>query len=888
MADTSVSTGPKVQLFTLFEHKGNLTGLAVAPHDNQFFYIVEQNGRILRFNRQTNQLESTPFLDLSVEISKLYKEKPMGVPFPDERGLLSLVFHPGYNTDGSLFKGVFLALHSELANPSKYSQQFQKEVPKPDSMTCLAQYRYVNGNTPAKNKASRLDLFCVPEPQANHNGGGLVFGPDGYLWIGLGDGGGANDEHGPLLDAQLADSFLGSGQDLQSLHGKILRIEVVQPMPQAVPYLIPQDNPFAETSKEGRPEIADWGFRNPWRMSFSLDGKLLVGDVGQNRVESVKLVDRLGANYGWRAMEGNEVFNNKVLEYIGQQKEKIIPPIITYDREMGVAIVGVIQYRGRNIPDLYGKLVLADHSGRIMVADQTENGSWQLATLMKADAHISSLSEDTEGELYLSLFDVKRFVGIMARLDPMEGSVNPIAAQPTPLSAQTSSSLGTDTFSKLSAATMPVNTEARHYLTNADIRMIIDQALTTARQTKGPLRRNNGQATHVKMHMAVIRRGEEKATLRRSMPDAWQGSINIAQGKAFTTMAFSSDQNALSTRSIRALSQPSKIEGDIEGNKLKLVTDKIALWQIGNSNPVGGIIEFPGGVPLYKNRKLVGGFGVSGSGVDQDETVARGGARGFEAPLEIRSDATLGVPFYGDLAEKLPSLGQMVGTSSMTVGSSSLTVVPTPILPASSILPIATSSGSSPILSKEMVVIVGREMWEQFKLDNPEGTDKMITLLISGDRPITSLEEFSLYAGNIVTLNLFHTSLANLRHIILFTNLKSLNVSRTEIKDSDLNYLANMGLLERLELNGNELTNLGPLSRLNPHRLGLACLQITTLAPLAGMNKLRILDLYQNPKLDKVEALVHLTSLEDLDIRLTRIDSESVRKVLPNLKRLID
>jgi uncharacterized protein GlcG (DUF336 family) len=542
--------------------------------------------------------------------------------FADERGLLNLVFHPEYNSTGSLFYGVFIVINSEIEDPKLYSSSLQKEVPKPDHMTCISQYVYSRENTPEMTKKSRKNILCVPEPEANHNGGGLLFGTDGYLWIGLGDGGGANDEHGNLLNPALKESFLGNAQNLESLHGKILRIEVVQPMEQSIPYAIPQNNPLVGVA-HGRKEIADWGFRNPWRMSLDLAGNILVGDVGQNRIESVKLVDRLGGNYGWRAMEGNEIFNQSVLEWIAKSNQEIVLPIITYPRDVGVAIVGVEQYNGNLIPELKERIIIADHGGRIVVAspimnDKSEN-SWRLETLFKLPIRLNSLNYDSEKELYLSAFNSDTKISTVYKLDKNRKTI--------PTSSQIS--------------TIPSTSQEKEFLTDDDLNLIIKQGLSKARRVKSIFRRNNqNQPTHVRMRFSIITRGAEKATLVHSMPDAWDGSIDISMRKAYTAVSFSSDQNALTSRTIGVASQP--------GNPL---------WQIGNSNPLGGIIEFPGGVPLYKNGVLVGAIGVSGDGVDQDEAVAKASAEGYQANPSIRSDQVAGLPYFGDqpVEELLPS-----------------------------------------------------------------------------------------------------------------------------------------------------------------------------------------------------------------------------------------
>lgn len=164
----------------------------------------------------------------------------------------------------------------------------------------------------------------------------------------------------------------------------------------------------------------------------------------------------------------------------------------------------------------------------------------------------------------------------------------------------------------------------RPSLTLEDLRRIKHQGKEKAKKVKSALRKRDGKDTNVKMHIAIIGRDETEATLLHSDSDAWQGSKDISRAKAYTALAFSSDENALTSRTIGELSQPGG-----------------ALWQIGNSNKEGGIIEFPGGVPLYKthngNTYLVGAVGVSGDGVDQDETVAVAAAEGFEAPLDIRN-----------------------------------------------------------------------------------------------------------------------------------------------------------------------------------------------------------------------------------------------------------
>ena len=178
-------------------------------------------------------------------------------------------------------------------------------------------------------------------------------------------------------------------------------------------------------------------------------------------------------------------------------------------------------------------------------------------------------------------------------------------------------------------------------------------------------------------------------------------------------------------------------------------------------------------------------------------------------------------------------------------------------------------------------------MWAKFERDNPKGYDGSIILLISGDRGLTGLNQFRPYARNFIILNFFHTRLRSLVGLEHFVNLTTLNDNRTEIGDPELVHIARLSQIRRLEINGNMITNLAPLAGMNYEFLGLACLQIRSLAPLLNMISLQILDLYQNPLLKEVEALSSLIKLRDLDIRQTTINLQWVRQILPNLTTLV-
>lgn len=772
-----------MDLLRVAEFNGNATSFAVAPGENNSIYICLQQGLIYKFNLNLNKFVGNVFLDLSKEIKDLYQQKPMKIKFADERGLLRLAFHPEYNVKESLFEGVFIVMHSQLANKQFFTNKDNKETPNPDHMTCISQYKYTPGNTAKDTKNTRMDVMCIPEPEANHNGGALVFGPDGYLWIGLGDGGGANDEHGKLLTKD-SNSFIGNAQNLQSLHGKILRIEIVQPMKQTAKYNVPKSNPFVGNNK-GRNEIVAWGFRNPWSISIDSNGTMFVGDVGQNRKESIKIV-KIGGNYGWRATEGDEVFNLNVINYIKKTKQTITQPILSYPRKNGVAITGVNLYEGNRIPYLKNILVFVDYSGSIMLAKKI-NQVWKWNQIKKvSDVRFSGMGTDAFGESYILGFDFRISKGVLLRIVNVNSSYIPRAIK-----------------------------QQRPVLTEKDLKEIIYNGVQMATEVKSGLRKDSdGNPTHTKMHFAIICRGDQESTLVHSMKDAWEGSKDIAKRKANTAMSFSSDQNALTSRTVGFLSQPGK-----------------PLWHIGNSNPKGGIIEFPGGIPLYKNGYLVGGVGVSGDGVDQDETVAMGAVKGFEAPNEIKSDVVINVAYTGNPADKLIAPG---------------------------------TSKESP----RPIILIGREEWNSFK----SGKDMVtpIILFISGDRTVTDLIEFIPHANQFISINFFATKLSSLEGINKFVNLKSLNVSRSMITDSDLVHLKNMTQLTRLELNGNDITNINDIKDLvNLRKLGLACTFIHDL-PIEKMLNLKILDLYQTPL--KSDIIPKIKDIEDVDIRKTNIE----------------
>lgn len=312
-------------------------------------FITQQIGMIQIYDALG--LRATPFLDIrSLVLSG------------GERGLLSVAFHPLYRDNGFFF--VY------------YTNK--------NGDNSIARYK-VSSDPDRADPASGTILLTIPHPDfANHNGGQLQFGPDGYLYIGTGDGGSGGDPN-------------NHAQDLTQLLGKLLRIDVDH----GSPYAIPSSNPFFGRGN-ARNEIWAYGLRNPWRFSFDRStGDLWIGDVGQNTYEEVDLQPATsigGENYGWRKMEGFHCYNPTT----NCTDPSFTMPIIEYSHAQGAcSITGGYRYRGTQIPSLKGAYLYGDYcTGTIWTATQT-NGVWVSKTLFTTTISISSFGEDVSGELYV-------------------------------------------------------------------------------------------------------------------------------------------------------------------------------------------------------------------------------------------------------------------------------------------------------------------------------------------------------------------------------------------------------------------------------------------------------------------------------------------------------
>jgi hypothetical protein len=328
----------------------------------------------------------------------------------DERGFLGLAFHPDYNEPNAVGYRTFYTYTSE---PVDGPADFTLELP-PDSMmdhqSVIREWQWDGSSMQVDPNSSRV-VLRIDQPQFNHNAGHLAFGSDDYLYIALGDGGGANDTspgHGPE----------GNGQNLCTVHGSLLRIDPLDPnltsgSPDAgsakCAYRLPADNPFVGLT--GLDEIYAYGFRNPYRFSFDArSGALIVADVGQGAIEEIDVVVK-GGNYGWNLKEGTFEFISETGQ-VGPPFEdpNLIDPMAQYDHDDGLAVVGGYVYYGTAVPDLLGQYVFGDFSlqfaspqGRLFVADLFTGEIQELLIGAQGDPlglFVKGFGQDRDGEIY--------------------------------------------------------------------------------------------------------------------------------------------------------------------------------------------------------------------------------------------------------------------------------------------------------------------------------------------------------------------------------------------------------------------------------------------------------------------------------------------------------
>ena len=318
-------------------------------------FVVEQGGRIRILDNGV--VLPVPFLDLA-------SLNPPRLVAGGEQGLLSVAFPPGFSS-----KGYFYVNYTRSG----------------DGATVVARYRVSIGDANAADPASEEVVLTISQPFANHNGGQLAFGPDGYLYIGMGDGGSGGDP-------------LNNGQAPGTLLGKLLRIDVESG---AAPYGIPPTNPFLGRTGY-RPEIWALGLRNPWRFSFDRGtGDLYLGDVGQETVEEVDFQpagDPGGRNYGWNIMEGDRCYPPGT---VGCNRTGLALPAFVYDHSLGCSVTGGHVVRGSALPSLQGVYLFGDYcSGRIWGIRKNGAG-WDNALLADTALNISTFGEDESGNVYV-------------------------------------------------------------------------------------------------------------------------------------------------------------------------------------------------------------------------------------------------------------------------------------------------------------------------------------------------------------------------------------------------------------------------------------------------------------------------------------------------------
>ena len=326
-------------------------------------FVVQQTGLIRVFPNDSTTPSARVFLDVSGRLSSS----------AGEEGLLGLAFHPQFASNGYFY------VNYTAPNPLR---------------TVVSRFTVSSTNPDSADPSSGLTLLEFSQPYTNHNGGSMAFGPDGYLYIGTGDGGSGGDPQ-------------NNAQRLNTLLGKMLRIDV-NTTASGKQYGIPPDNPFAGNPND-LPEIWAYGLRNPWRFSFDLTtGALWAGDVGQNAHEEIDILEK-GKNYGWNVMEGRYCYNPPS----GCDSTGLTMPVKDYGRDQGNSITGGYVYRGVNRPELTGSYIYADFVSRRIWKLRYESGTiTEDALLVQAPFLVSSFGVDQNQELYVCLYDYSLTTGI--------------------------------------------------------------------------------------------------------------------------------------------------------------------------------------------------------------------------------------------------------------------------------------------------------------------------------------------------------------------------------------------------------------------------------------------------------------------------------------------
>ncbi len=383
----------KIRLEPLVTGLNAPLAMVQAPGDSRFF-IIEQNGRVKILEK--GQLRPTPFLDIRSRIPSLHHDF-------DERGLLGIAFHPKFRENGKFYISYssHLDYQSDLGQMLWYSHS-----------NVVEEYTVSAKDPNTADPSTGRRILSTPWPQFNHNGHWIGFGPDGKLYVSMGDGGYANDwgiGHNVLI---------GNGQDMSTLNGKMLRIDV-DARTDGKPYGVPPDNPFVGR-KDAKPEIWALGLRNPWRCSFDTgSGELFCGDVQQNSYEEVSIIGK-GQNLGWRRMEATHCFDYTKPDNhpASCDKSGLTLPILEYNNCTakpqgckGISVTGGYVYRGSHAP-WRGRYIFGDWSksfgemnGQIFIATKGADGKWSMDVAevvnMKGKLpYVLAFAQDSAGEVY--------------------------------------------------------------------------------------------------------------------------------------------------------------------------------------------------------------------------------------------------------------------------------------------------------------------------------------------------------------------------------------------------------------------------------------------------------------------------------------------------------
>lgn len=364
-SSASVEPLEKMQVERVFPNLSfkRMVGMAYAEDGSDRLFVVLQRGVIVAFANEQDVEDAEVFLDIEERVSDR----------GNEEGLLGLAFDPEFNANGYFY------VYYSAADPRR--SVLSRFSVRPDGVAAVA--------------GSERVIMEIEQPHSNHNGGQIAFGPDGYLYVGLGDGGSRGDPQ-------------GNGQDLSTLLGSIIRIDL-SVLDEAGAYGVPSDNPFVGV-EGARAEIWAYGIRNPWRFSFDRQsGEMWMADVGQNRFEEVNIVRR-GLNYGWNVMEGSSCFKPSR----GCDAEGLEMPVAEYGRDGGCSVTGGYVYRGDRLPSLYGAYVYGDFcSGKIWALRHEDGRVTEQLELVDSRLDISSFGEDRSGEIFVLSFDggIYRLVG---------------------------------------------------------------------------------------------------------------------------------------------------------------------------------------------------------------------------------------------------------------------------------------------------------------------------------------------------------------------------------------------------------------------------------------------------------------------------------------------